>query len=136
MGVFDEFQIPYSVIQREHEQIIAEASAAGAGIAIRGGAARGLPTDWENRWYYMIPGASARDRWEQGRLDDLLDGMSRMEFTLRFTLSNPDLDTTIVGTKDVAHLRGNIEVAQKGPLPADVVAEVKRRMDATESRPQ
>ncbi len=136
MGVFDEFQIPYSVIQREHEQIIAEASAAGAGIAIRGGAARGLPTDWENRWYYMIPGATAKDRWEQAKLDELLDGLSRIEFTLRFTLSNPHLDTTIVGTKDLAHLAGNVEIASKGPLPADVIAEVKRRMDATESRPQ
>ena len=136
MGMFDEFQIPYSIIQREHEAIIAEASAAGAGIAIRGGAARGLPTDWENRWYYMIPGEHAKDRWEQGRLDDLLDGMSRIEFTLRFTLSLPDLHTTIVGTKDVAHVQSNIAMAAKGPLPADVVAEAKRRMDATESRPQ
>ncbi|MEI7925388.1 MAG: aldo/keto reductase [Chloroflexota bacterium] len=135
MGVFDEFQIPYSIIQREHEAIIAEASAAGAGIAIRGGAARGLPTDWENRWYYMIPGENAKDRWEQGKLDELLDGMSRIEFTLRFTLSNPDLDTTIVGTKDLGHLASNIALAEKGPLPEDVVAEVKRRLDATESRP-
>ncbi len=71
-----------------------------------------------------------------GGLDELLDGMSRIEFTLRFTLSHPDLDTTIVGTKDVAHLRGNIEIAKNGPLPPDVVAEAKRRMDATESRPQ
>lgn len=135
MGVFDVFQIPYSVIQREHEQVVAEASAAGAGIAIRGGAARGTPTDWDNRWYYMLPGSAPRDRWEHGRLDDLLDGMSRIEFTLRFTLSHPDLDTTIVGTKDVAHVLSNIEIAAKGPLPADVVAEAKRRMDATESRP-
>ncbi|MFA7248024.1 MAG: aldo/keto reductase [Dehalococcoidia bacterium] len=135
MGVFDEFQIPYSVIQREHEQVIAEASAAGAGIAIRGGAARGTPADWEHRAYYMLPGSAPRDRWEQGRLDELLDGMSRIEFTLRFTLSNPDLDTTIVGTRDVAHVRSNVEIAEKGPLPADVVAEARRRLDATESRP-
>ncbi len=136
MGVFDEFQVPYSVLQREHEAAIAEGSAAGAGIAIRGGAARGTPADWANRAYYMLPGSAPRDRWEQGGLDDLLDGMSRIEFTLRFTLSNPDLDTTIVGTRDVAHVRSNVEFASKGPLPADVVAEVKRRMDATESRPE
>jgi hypothetical protein len=28
--------------------------------------------------------------------------MDRMEFMLRFTLTNPDLDTTIVGTRDPA----------------------------------
>lgn len=135
MGVFDAFQIPYSALQREHEDVIARASAAGAGIIIRGGAARGLPTDWEGRRYYMLPGSVPRDRWEQARLDDLLDGMDRMEFTLRFTLSNPDLDTTIVGTKDTAHLQTNIAAALKGPLSADVVDEAKRRLAEAGSRP-
>jgi aryl-alcohol dehydrogenase-like predicted oxidoreductase len=130
MGVFDAFQIPYSALQREHEDVIARASAAGAGIIIRGGAARGAPTDWEGRPYYMLPGSIPRDRWEHAHLDELLDGMDRMEFTLRFTLSNPDLDTTIVGTRSAEHLQDNITAAVKGPLPADVVAEVKRRLDA------
>ena len=135
MGVFDAFQIPYSALQREHESVIARASAAGAGIIIRGGAARGTPDGWEQRSYYMLPGNQPRDRWEQARLDELLDGMSRMEFTVRFTLSNPDLDTTIIGTKDAGHLQDNITAALKGPLPADVVTEAKRRLAAAGSRP-
>jgi aryl-alcohol dehydrogenase-like predicted oxidoreductase len=129
MGVFDGFQIPYSALQRDHEDIIARASAAGAGIIIRGGVARGAPTDWQ-RTYYMLPGSSMRDRWEQARLDELLDEMSRAEFMLRFTLSNPDLDTTIVGTKDLNHLRDNLAAAMKGPLPENVVREAKRRLIA------
>jgi aryl-alcohol dehydrogenase-like predicted oxidoreductase len=40
MGVFDVFQIPYSAVQREHEDLITAAAAAGAGTLIRGGAAR------------------------------------------------------------------------------------------------
>ena len=135
MGVFDAFQIPYSALQREHEEVIARASAAGAGIIIRGGAARGAPTDWEGRPYYMLPGSIPRDRWEQARLDDLLDGMDRMTFTLRFTLSNPDLDTTIVGTRDASHLQANIDAAMQGPLPPDVVVEAKRRLTEAGSRP-
>src|SRR5215472_16434887 len=75
MGVFDAFQIPYSALQREHEEIIARASAEGAGIIIRGGVARGAPTDWQ-RAYYMLPGGTMRDRWEQALLDELLDGIS------------------------------------------------------------
>jgi aryl-alcohol dehydrogenase-like predicted oxidoreductase len=134
MGVFDAFQIPYSALQREHEEVIARASAAGAGIIIRGGVARGAPTDWQ-RAYYMLPGSSMRERWEQARLDDLLDGISRAEFMLRFTLSNPDLDTTIVGTKDASHLRDNIAAALKGPLPENVVEEAKRRLAAAGSQP-
>ena len=37
MGVFDVFQIPYSALQREHENLIDAAAAAGAGTLIRGG---------------------------------------------------------------------------------------------------
>lgn len=135
MDVFDAFQIPYSALHREHEQVIARASAADAGIIIRGGAARGAPTDWEGRPYYMQPGSIPRDRWEQARLDELLDGIDRMEFTLRFTLSNPDLDTTIVGTRDAGHLQDNIAAALKGPLPEPIVAEAKRRLAEAGSRP-
>jgi aryl-alcohol dehydrogenase-like predicted oxidoreductase len=62
-------------------------------------------------------------------LDELLNGMSRMEFMLRFTLSHPGLSTTIVGTSNPDHLAGNIEVAAKGPLPAGVVEEAKRRLN-------
>jgi aryl-alcohol dehydrogenase-like predicted oxidoreductase len=134
MGVFDAFQIPYSALQREHEEVIARAAAAGAGIIIRGGVARGAPSDWQRR-YYMLPGATMRERWEQARLDELLHGMSRLEFTLRFTLSNPDLDTTIVGTRDAGHLRENIAAALKGPLPDDLVREAKQRLDAASAVP-
>jgi aryl-alcohol dehydrogenase-like predicted oxidoreductase len=133
MGSFDAFQIPYSALQREHEEVISRAAAAGSGIIIRGGVARGAPTDWQRR-YYMLPGATMRERWEQARLDDLLNGMSRLEFTLRFTLSNPDLDTTIVGTRDAGHLRDNIAAALKGPLPEDLVREAKQRLDEASSR--
>jgi aryl-alcohol dehydrogenase-like predicted oxidoreductase len=133
-GVFDVFQIPYSALQREHETIIAKASAAGAGIVIRGGVARGAPTNWNKR-YYMLTGDELSGRWEKARLDELLNGMSRIEFMVRFAIAEPALDTTIIGTKNLDHLRGNVAAARKGPLPADVIAEAKRRLDATGSRP-
>jgi aryl-alcohol dehydrogenase-like predicted oxidoreductase len=135
MGVFDVFQIPYSALQREHETVVADASNAGAGIVIRGGAARGAPTDWEHRSIRAVEGPSVQDRWENAKLDDLLDGMSRMEFTLRFTLSDPNLDTTIVGTKSAEHLQANIDAALKGPLPPEVVEEAKRRLAEAGSAP-
>ncbi|HWO74028.1 MAG TPA: aldo/keto reductase [Dehalococcoidia bacterium] len=135
MGVFDAFQIPYSALQREHEEVIQRAADAGAGTIIRGGVARGAPVDW-SRVYYMVPSETMKDRWEEAKLDELLGGMSRMEFMLRFTLSHPGLSTTIVGTKNPEHLRQNVEAAAKGPLPADVVAEAKRRLDAVGAAPQ
>jgi aryl-alcohol dehydrogenase-like predicted oxidoreductase len=135
MDVFDVFQIPYSALQREHEAVIADASARGAGIVIRGGAARGAPTDWAQRSIRAVEGSSVQERWDGASLDDLLDGMSRMEFTLRFTLSSPDLDTTIVGTRSVEHLQANIDAALKGPLPAEVIDEAKRRLGGAGSAP-
>lgn len=136
MGVFDAFQVPYSALQREHEAVIAQASAAGAGVIVRGGVARGAPTDWESRPYYMVRTDTMRDRWDEAKLDELLsDGMTRMEFMLRFTLSHPDLDTTIVGTKSVEHLADNVAAALAGPLPDDVLSEAKRRLEVAGSVP-
>ena len=46
--------------------------------------------------------------------------MSRHEFILRFTLSHPALSSTIVGTSSLDHLRVNLAIAEKGPLPPDL----------------
>ena len=135
MGAFDVFQIPYSALEREHEAVMNAAAAAGSGIVVRGGASRGQPTDWGQRRYYMQPGTVAKDRWEAAQLDDLLDGMSRMEFVVRYTLSNPDLGSTIIGTKDVGHLKDNIAAALKGPLPADLLASANERLAEAGSLP-
>lgn len=126
MGVFDEFQIPYSALQREHEELIADAANAGAGIVIRGGAARGGPGKQEGNFW---------DAWQSAGIDDLIGDMTPMEFILRFTYSLPQLGTTIVGTVNPDHLQGNIDALLKGPLPADLYEEVKRRLAAAGSAP-
>ena len=69
-------------------------------------------------------------------LDDLLDGMSPMEFILRFTFTNPDLDTTIVGTINPAHLQTNLDILQQGPLPPELYEEAKHRLAAAGSAPR
>jgi aryl-alcohol dehydrogenase-like predicted oxidoreductase len=130
MGVFDVFQIPYSALQREHEESISQAATAGAGTLIRGGAARGAPAEDKN-WRQGPIGLAegeGRRRWELSGVEDLLGDMSRLEFILRFTLSHPALSSTIVGTSSIDHLRSNIAIAEKGPLPADLYKEAKRRL--------
>jgi aryl-alcohol dehydrogenase-like predicted oxidoreductase len=64
-------------------------------------------------------------RWESADVEELLGGMSRMEFALRFTISHPDLRSTIVGTSNLDHLATDLAWAEKGPLPADVYAKAK-----------
>lgn len=132
MGVFDVFQIPYSAVQREHEELIGEAAAAGAGVLVRGGVARGAPSQ-EKRWAVPPIGlgeGEAERRWAASGLEALLDGMSRHEFVLRFTLAHPGLSSTIVGTSKPEHLRSNLEIAARGPLPPDLYEEAKRRLPA------
>jgi aryl-alcohol dehydrogenase-like predicted oxidoreductase len=127
MDVFDVFQIPYSVVQREHEDLITAAAEAGAGTLIRGGAARGAPAD-DKGWQQGPIGLSENEgqrRWASGGLDDLLGDMSRIEFVVRFTLSHPGLSSTIVGTSKMEHLAANLEFAEKGALPADLYASAK-----------
>ena len=128
MGVFDVFQIPYSAVEREHEALITAAARAGAGIVIRGGAAKGAPTEGKHEGVQW-------DRWKQVRLDDLLDGMTSMEFILRFTFTHPDMHTNIVGTINPDHLQHNVEVLRQGPLPPQVYDEARQRLAATGSRP-
>ena len=139
MGTFDVFQIPYSALEREHEDLVAAAADAGAGTIIRGGVARGVPETLPAAYERLPESMRARltkatedrkARWQAAevQLEGLLDGMTRMEFLLRFTLSHPEMHTTIVGTANPAHLADNVEAARKGPLPADVYAEALRRL--------
>jgi aryl-alcohol dehydrogenase-like predicted oxidoreductase len=134
MGVFDVFQIPYSLLQREHEAVIAAAAAAGAGTIIRGGVARGAPApdhDAEQKPEFWRPfSRQRRELWERARLDELAGSMPRMEFLLRFVLGHADAHTVIVGTANPEHLRANAAAAAKGPLPADLQAEAGRRLRA------
>jgi aryl-alcohol dehydrogenase-like predicted oxidoreductase len=129
MGVFDVFQIPYSAVEREHESVISAASEAGSGIVIRGGAAKGAPSEDKQA-------GTQWDRWQQVKLDDLLEDTTSMEFILRFTFSHPDMDTNIVGTINPAHLQDNINALLKGPLPPDVYEEAKRRLAAVGLTPK
>ena len=128
-GVFDTFQIPYSALERQHEEWIGAAARAGIGIIIRGGVARGEAG----------VGLGNADRWkkfEAAGLDELrAAGESRTGFLLRFTLTHPNADTIIVGTLYPEHLQENIQAVLNGPLPADVYAETKRRLDLAGEKP-
>jgi len=128
LDVFDAFQIPYSAVQRDHEDLITEA----ADTLIRGGAARGAASEeknWTTGPLTQAPGLGQRN-WETSGIEDLIAdaGIGKQEFIVRFTLSHPALSTTIVGTANPAHLASNIALAEKGPLPSDLYEEAKKRL--------
>jgi aryl-alcohol dehydrogenase-like predicted oxidoreductase len=121
MGVFDVFQIPFSALQPEHESAITDAANTGAGIVVRGGVARGQPGKGQGS-------TDVWNIWKQARMNEWLEGMSATEFMLRFTITSPVRHTTIVGTLDPVHLHENIAAVLKGPLPASMYDEAKRRL--------
>jgi aryl-alcohol dehydrogenase-like predicted oxidoreductase len=129
-GVFASFQIPYSALERQHERAITAAAGCGAATIIRGGVAKGEPgTDrsTSDRWKF----------WDAAGLDELRDpDESRSAFLLRFTITHPHVHTTIVGTSNPEHLAENLKAAAKGPLPADVYEQARRRLDAAGQTPE
>lgn len=123
-GVFDEFQIPYSALQRDHEGWITRAADAGIGTVIRGGVAKGEPGSGQGRGEVWA-------KFDEAGLDELREeGESRTAFMLRFTLAHPKVQTIIVGTRSLEHLRDNAQAAQRGPLSPAIYAEARRRLDA------
>jgi aryl-alcohol dehydrogenase-like predicted oxidoreductase len=121
-GVFDSFQIPYSALEREHEEWIAEVGKAGSGVIVRGGVAKGEPG----------VGLGRADRWEKfeaAQLDELCEpGEARTSLLLRYTLTHPHAHTIIVGTLHPEHLAENVQAISRGPLSPVVYAEAKRRL--------
>ncbi len=122
LNVFDTFQIPYSCLNRAHHDLITRAAATGAGIIIRGGIAHGGP-DAE------IQRDKLNAIWNEAGLDELLDEqMNRAELILRYTISHPHCDTTIVGTCNPDHLAENLQAVEKGPLPQPLYDEITARV--------
>jgi aryl-alcohol dehydrogenase-like predicted oxidoreductase len=132
---FSVVQVPYSALQRNNEDAIAALRNAGKAVVCRGVTGRGAPgKNWSTRPIGTADG-EARDIWEKAKLDDLLGGMSRVEFMIRYVLSNDNVDTAIVATTDESHLTTNIAYANKGPLDPKLLEEARRRLTAAGSAP-
>ncbi len=119
---FAAFQVPYSALERELETRIELAGERGFGIIVRGGVAQGGKREKK--------AADGRPvTWADTGLDELREGDSEHGFLLRFAISTPGVTTVIAGTADPAHVRANAVAARRGPLPHDVYAEARRRLD-------
>ena len=54
-------------------------------------------------------------------------GLPWDELALRFAAWQPEVSCAIAGTASIEHLRHNVAIVEKGPLPADLVAALQRR---------
>ena len=126
MDVFDTFQIPYSAMEPEHEEVIQRAAEKGIGTIIRGGVALGTPNleDAAKRQ----TGVKVKNRWETADLGSLAPDLDPMEMLLRFTASHPHINSIIAGTQNLDHIANNIATIQKGALDGDLVRQIKDRV--------
>lgn len=130
VAAFSIVQVPYSALQRTNEDAIAALNKAGKAVVCRGVTGRGAPAKgWATRPIGTADG-EVKTLWENAKLDELLNGMSRIEFMIRFVLSNPNVDVALVATTDEAHLAADIAYAAKGPLDAATYKTACERIDA------
>ncbi|HET6567245.1 MAG TPA: aldo/keto reductase [Rhodothermales bacterium] len=80
--------------------------------------------DWRNTYFVpenLIPSVERADA-----LKPLVPaGSSLPDVALRFILSNPTVSTIIPGMRKVAHVDANIAASGSGPLPLDLLDELK-----------
>lgn len=124
---FDIFQIPYSALQMENENTMNKAANSGAGIIINGAVALGEPNVGKGSQVVW-------DNFEKYNLQQFLDiNETKTSFMLRFTLTNNNAHTAIVGTTNPEHLNLNIESVLKGPLTTDVYNAVRKTIDINQT---
>ena len=121
---FDIFQIPYSALQMENEDTMNTAANSGAGIIINGAIALGEPN-------VGIGSQAIWDNFEKYNLQEFLDiNETKTSFMLRFTLTNNNAHTAIVGTTNPEHLDTNIESVLKGPMEVELYNKIRKRIDS------
>ena len=118
-SVFEAMQVWYSGLVRHSEMAISQAAAKGLGTIIRGATRR------------VDPYESLSDACTKLGLDDLRDSNENSaQLLLRFVITNPNVHTIIVGTKNLEHLSENVSAAQSGNLTDLVYQQAMKRLQA------
>jgi aryl-alcohol dehydrogenase-like predicted oxidoreductase len=137
-GLVDTVQVIYSIFdQSPEDELFPVCQELNIGVIVRVALDEGSlggkmakdtkfpPTDWRARYFNAENLANTMDRVD--RLKQILpSGMSLPEMALRFVLSHPAVSTTVVGMRRSSHVRENTTLSDKGPLPADLLRELKR----------
>jgi len=136
-GLVDAVQVIYSIFdQSPEDELFPACQELDVGVIVRvaldEGSLGGKMTkdtkfpesDWRARYFNPKNLANTLERVE--RLKQILPaGMSLPEMALRFVLSHSAVSTTIIGMRKLEHVRENIALSDKGPLPANLLQELK-----------
>lgn len=120
-GCFDCLQIAFSALDRRPENgVLARAREAGVGLAARSVLLKGALTSRHRD----LPAGYAELQAAVGRLELL--GLPLPELAYRYVLAEPEVATALVGTADIRELQEVLRYAELGPLPADLLSQIRR----------
>jgi aryl-alcohol dehydrogenase-like predicted oxidoreductase len=129
----------YSLLWREAEiAILPEAKRQRMGVIVGSPLQQGaLSRRFDDEVRAGAPWLSPPRREQLRRLYALLDAvdMPLTELALRFVISNPDVSMTLMGARSVAEVEANAAAAEKGPLPAELLARLNEIAAAVPFRP-
>ena len=133
-GVFDTLQTSFNLLdQQARKGLFAEAKDRDMGIIVKRTVAMGLwgkgagtPTygNFPHEAYLERAQSMAQDGPIAGATDDPI------ALSMGFVFAHPEVDTALVGTTNLSHLRSNIELVESGvSITAEVVDELYERFD-------
>ena len=125
-GHFDSLQMSWNVCDQRAAPVIERAHAAGLGVIAKRPLAN---APW--RYADQPVGQEAEPswlRWKELALDP--GDLAWDELAARFAAHYPGVSSAIAGTRQAAHLRHNVDLVARGPLPADTLAAIRARFAA------
>ncbi len=129
-GVFATLQTSFNLVEQRARTtgLFELAKAKGVGVLIKRPFANGVWGKDESPYSYGDEYfGRARDMKKPGPVAGAPD--DPVLLALGFTLSQPEIDTIIVGTHNPAHVRSNIAMLDELPIAQQAIEELRRRFD-------
>ena len=128
--IFSTLQTSFSLVeQKARRHLLGLAKSKGMGIIIKRPIGNGVwgakvpPSEYSREYYERAQAMKKEGNWMDEEADPI-------KLALAFTFSHPEVDTAIVGTRNLAHLLSNIRMLEEsiGLSPATKI-ELHRRFD-------
>jgi aryl-alcohol dehydrogenase-like predicted oxidoreductase len=137
-GIFDTLQVSFNLTdQRPRLGLLEAAKRHDMGVIVKRPIANGAWGSVANPTANLRWGPDYGDvYWRRGRAMTEMGPIEgaphdRIAMSLGFLFGHPEVDTAIVGTRNVGHLKSNIELVKSGvAVPESVMAELYRRWDS------
>ncbi len=121
-GKFGSVQTSVNIFdQRNLDYLLPEAKKRGIGVIAKRPAGN-IPWKFPEQPH----GRYAEQYWLRMKKMDLDFGDNWLDTALRFTAFTEGVDTFIVGTSNLDHLKNNLMILEKGPLPEEIYSNLRK----------